>query len=363
MRKLLAFFGYFVLAVGITLALFVLIFTRGSFGTYTDDIDSADTRPVAELATVVLGDMEQHLLMRGHDDQNPVLLWLHGGAGASQMPFAHKFDGDLEQHFVVVHWDQRGAGKSNPSDFDESTLTFGQQKADALELVHWLRERFNQDRIYLLGHSWGSRIGIELAAEHPELFYAWIGVSQTVDHARATELARQWLENRIHLEERWTLREIDIPAMLHEDYRRLAAIVERHGGGADLSFTEMARIVLRAPEYSLRDNRQLLNSMNRGGKPLHADGLIAGYNLTESIPSLEIPAWFLNGRNDFNTPAELVREFYDNLDAPLKRFVLFPEGHTPFFHSPEMFNDALIEMKQEVEAYHQAARTASVSAD
>lgn len=348
---LLKFFGVLFVIIVVSGLLFLLIFTRGSFFPYTEPIEAAEGRqPVAELTTVTLGGFEQHLLLRGQDAKLPVLLWLHGGPGAPQMPFAHAFGRELEEHFVVVHWDQRGAGKSNTADFDEATLTFEQQTADALELVYWLRERFGQERIFLLGHSWGTRVGIALAAEHPELFYAWIGVSQVVDHGRATELAREWLERRISLEERWALGEIEIPAMTHDDYRRLAKIVERRGGGTDLPVSELIRIALRAPEYSMRDNLQLLTGMNRGGKPMHAQGIIKPYNLAEQITQLDIPAWFLSGRNDFNTPAVLVREFYEALDAPLKRYVIFPHAHTPFFASPELFTNTLIEMKAEVMA-------------
>lgn len=354
MRWLLKFFGIVFAIILVSGTLFLLLFTRGSFFPYTEAIESAEGRSVAEMTSVVLGGMEQHLLMRGHDTENPVLLWLHGGPGAAQMPFAHAFDRELEKHFVVVHWDQRGAGKSNTGDFDEASLTLEQQLADALELVHWLQERFGQERIFLLGHSWGTRIGIELAAQHPELFYAYAGVSQVVDHARATELARAWLERRISLEERWALGEIEMPAMSHDHYRRLAKIVERRGGGTDLSINELARIALRAPEYGMRDNLRLLAGMNRGGKPMHAKGIIADYNLTENIRELELPVWFLNGRNDYNTPAELVREFYESVEAPLKRFVLFPQAHTPFFASPELFTSTLIEMKAEVLNFHQS---------
>lgn len=175
-----------------------------------------------------------------------------------------------------------------------------------------------------------------------------------MDHARATELARAWLERRISLEERWALGEIEMPAMSHDHYRRLAKIVERRGGGTDLSINELARIALRAPEYGMRDNLRLLAGMNRGGKPMHAKGIIADYNLTENIRELELPVWFLNGRNDYNTPAELVREFYESVEAPLKRFVLFPQAHTPFFASPELFTSTLIEMKAEVLNFHQS---------
>lgn len=97
---------------------------------------------IVSLEKVTLGDMDQWILIRGNNIKNPVLLWLHGGPGAAQMPVAHYFNGALEEGFIVAHWDQRGAGKSNPLDFDEQTMTFEQFLTDAHELTQYLKKPF-----------------------------------------------------------------------------------------------------------------------------------------------------------------------------------------------------------------------------
>lgn len=108
---------------------------------------------IASLEMVELGGMDQCILIRGNDLSNPILLWLHGGPGSAQMPVVHYFNGELEKDFIVVHWDQCGAGKSNPRNFDEQTMTFEQFLNDAHELTQYLKKRFSKEKIYLVGHS------------------------------------------------------------------------------------------------------------------------------------------------------------------------------------------------------------------
>lgn len=116
------------------------------------------------------------------------------------MPVARSFNADLEKDFLVVHWNQRGAGKSNPGDFDESTMTFQQFLEDGHELTEVLKERFDKQKIYLLGHSWGAQVGIKLAQAYPEDYYAYISVGQVVDPAATQQVSYDWLLEQIENE-------------------------------------------------------------------------------------------------------------------------------------------------------------------
>ncbi len=134
-------------------------------------VSSAPERSVDSLSHVQLGGIEQAVLERGAHDRLPVLLWLHGGPGAAQMPLAHRYNTDLEDSMIVVHWDQRGAGKSNPKDFDQDSMTVRQFVSDAHELTQYLKAKYQQDRIFVLGHSWGTKLGLLLVREQQELGY------------------------------------------------------------------------------------------------------------------------------------------------------------------------------------------------
>jgi pimeloyl-ACP methyl ester carboxylesterase len=99
----------------------------------------------------------------------------------------------LEDLFTVVWWDQRGAGLSYRSDIPASTMTVEQFIADTLTVTDYLRERFDQDKIYLLGHSWGSFIGIQVAARAPERYRAYIGMAQMAHQLRSEMLAHAYM--------------------------------------------------------------------------------------------------------------------------------------------------------------------------
>ncbi len=125
--------------------------------------------------------MDQWLITRGQDVNKPVLLFLSGGPGASEAARVLRFNSELEKHFVVVIWEQRGCGKSYPSLNPKSDLTIDQYTSDVIELTEILRKRFDEQKIYLVGHSWGTIIGVRAAQARPDLFHAYIGTAQMVD--------------------------------------------------------------------------------------------------------------------------------------------------------------------------------------
>ncbi len=310
---------------------------------------------IASLQKVKLGGMEQWILIRGNDVANPILLWLHGGPGAAQMPVAHYFNGDLEKEFIVVHWDQRGAGKSNPGDFDEQTMTLDQFISDAHELTQFLKKRFHKNKIYLLGHSWGTQFGILLVRKYPQDYYAYIGVSQVVNGAAASEIAYQWLTEQIKTRGRTKdlqrLEKLGPPPFAdHEKYVKFAKMVDAYGGGMDVGFAKLLWIALRAPEYSLTDYFKWLRGANRGSGPMWEES--SRFNAFKQVPALQVPVYFFCGRNDYNTPLQLVRQYFEALKAPRgKRLVIFEKSaHTPFMKEPKKFYAEMVQVKEET--YH-----------
>jgi pimeloyl-ACP methyl ester carboxylesterase len=134
---------------------------------------------IASLECVRIGGVDQYVLIRGSDSSLPILLFLHGGPGMPAMYLAHAFQRELEKEFVVVQWDRRGAGKSYREDIS-NTLTTEQLVADTIELTNMLHARFHRDKVYLVGHSWGTYLGMLVIARHPELYRAYVGIGQLV---------------------------------------------------------------------------------------------------------------------------------------------------------------------------------------
>ncbi len=302
---------------------------------------------VESLEAVELGGVEQWLYLRGNDRDKPVLLYVHGGPGAPEMAYARDFGLRLEEHFVVVHWDQRGAGKSCTSDVPDDSLRLEQYLADTVELVELLRRRFGVERVFLLGHSWGSVLGVLTAQRHPELLHAYIGMGQVVNMRRGEEISYRFVLDRAKAENNdEALREL---AAVHPPYPDTAdLLVQRswlshyrgdfYAGGA---FSKLVQGALLAPEYSFLDLLSfypcVLNSIDQ------AWGDLQELDFIRSVPRLEVPVYFLTGRHDYNTPFELVESYYEILDAPHKEIIWFEHSaHSPNLEEPERFQEVLI---------------------
>lgn len=309
---------------------------------------------VADLTAVEVGGMKQWILARGWDVSNPVLLWLHGGPGAAEMPVAPAYVRNLERHFVVVHWDQRGAGKSNPRGFDESTMTFERFVQDAEEMTAYLQARFGQRRIYLLGHSWGAHLGLVLARRNPEDYHAFIGVSQHVGAAYSHPVARAWLEARMREagaeDDLETLAALGPPPYRdHDDFVRFVQLVNAYGGDLDEGMLELVWVALASPWYTVLDLPAWFRGANRGSGPMWDDPDYQRFDAFEDVPRLEVPAYFIQGADDYNTPLVVTRAYVDSLDAPAgKELVIFERSaHTPFFAQPERFVEEVVRVKEE----------------
>jgi proline iminopeptidase len=139
---------------------------------------------INSLESVRIGGINQWIEVRGQNVNNPILLFIHGGPGIAFIPLAGAWQASWERHFTVVQWDQRGAGKtyaSNDQELQRRTMNVPQMEQDTLEVVNYLRNRFKREKIFVLGHSWGSVLGLWLAHEHPQLIYAYVGVGQVIN--------------------------------------------------------------------------------------------------------------------------------------------------------------------------------------
>lgn len=311
---------------------------------HTPSIDTPNG--IASLESVELGGYEQAVLIRGRDTSNPVLLFLHGGPGMPAMYLSHAFQRPLEADFIVVQWDQRGAGKSYRADLDLETLRVSQLLADATDLVDTLRTRFGQDRIYLVGHSWGSYLGTLLAQNIPERLSAYVGVGQVVGGPREDSLQAEFIlresEARGVPEATADIRELGSAA--HEKWLfRFGAELT----GAT-SWVPLLMTGLKAPEYSLRDVFRVAPGSSTSSARMVLD-VIDG-PLGAEVSGYEIPAYFFTGRSDWTTPYPLIIDFVEGLDAPHKEVVWFSgSAHFPFFEEPNRFAEEMRRVRDQVE--------------
>jgi pimeloyl-ACP methyl ester carboxylesterase len=312
---------------------------------------------IDSLERVRIGGIDQWIEVRGQNVDNPIVLVLHGGPGIAFIPLAGSFQGRWEDHFTVVEWDQRGAGKtyaSNDADLQRRTMTLPQMEQDSLDVVNYLRHRFKRDKIFVLGHSWGSVLGLWLAHEHPELIYAYVGVGQIVDLQQNDEVAYrdalQVARDTHNLQAVSDLESIAPYPAADSDVRRgsIARRWESELLGPPqraTAFENPARIlsdVLSAPQYSLADDIGFIRGQRSSLSILVPQ--IGNVDLRGLGLTFREPVFFFEGRHDPYCRPSLIWNYSQAIEAPQKDFVWFENsGHFPFYDEPKKFADELVE--------------------
>ena len=295
---------------------------------------------IAELITVPIGGHDQALMIRGRSIDNPVLLYLAGGPGGTDLG-AMRADVGLEQDFVVVTWEQRGAGKSYSALDPVETLTLEQMVADTIEVTNYLRQRFGQDKIYLVGNSWGTTLGVLALQQHPELFHAYVGTGQMVSQ-RETDI--MFYEDTLAWAERTgndaladTLRQNGPPP--YEDLLDYEpAISHEHDWNPypELDTSKEMPGNLFVPENSLMDRINGLRAFLDTFSVLYPQ--LQDIDFRSYVTSLDVPVYIVIGKHEARGRAVLAKQWFDMLEAPSKEMTIFEHsGHRPLFEEPAAF--------------------------
>lgn len=302
---------------------------------------------IAEIRYLRLGGLDQWVMIRGESLANPPLILLHGGPGFSEMRLFRHFNAPLEKSFTVVYWDQRGTGKSFDRRIPKSSMTIEQFIADLDELVDAVRKRVGKNKVAILGHSWGSALGVLYAARFPEKVEAYIGSGQIGDWPAAESSSyafalaeAQRLNNRKALKE---LRAIGPPPHTAKSLWVQRTWLQRFAGqlGGRVLWN-MGRIVLGRPESSVFDLPNLLHGFRFSLDAMWAE--VSALNLMKLVLALQMPVFFFLGRRDHWVDPQISVAYFDLLTAPSKRLVWFEEsGHEMFMDEPAKFNAAMAE--------------------
>lgn len=310
-------------------------------------------KEVNYLERVRIGSVDQWISIRGKDSRNPILLILHGGPGCSLIGLVSYFNSELEDSFLVVNWDQRGTCKSytTTKDFPE-TMNLEQFLSDTHELIEYLRRRFDKDKVYLLGYSWGSVLGVLTAKRHPELIHAYIGTSQVVNMREAERIAGKFIEReaeaRNNSEAKKELNGVnnltpeagDLFLLKVDVLRRW---VQKFGGAmhGESNLDKLKRAVIASGCYTFRDLINYTRSWEFSVKCLWRE--MVDIDLFRQAPKLDVPVFLVHGKHDCQTPTEIAKKYFQDLEAPRKNFVIFENSaHHPLFEEPEKFNEILL---------------------
>ena len=312
-------------------------------------ITSADGLDTLE--RIKLGGVDQWILIRAWQREDPVLLLLHGGPGFPGMPFAH-VTAELEKRFVVVRWDQRGAGKSYSSSAPDSSMNMKQFIADTLELSNLLSRRFNQPRIVLGAHSWGSMIGALAVAQAPERFSAYIAVCQAANAPESERLMYRWALHRSteigNQDATSELKALGLPPYQRfADYYTMTRWITRFSAAQHppVSRSRFVRLAFESPFYSWADLVRIPLGAKFSFSQLWREAFYQT-DLLHQAPRLDIPVFFFLGRHDHTATASaaMALRYYEMLEAPRgKRLIWFENsGHWPHLEEPQLFQQEVI---------------------
>jgi proline iminopeptidase len=302
---------------------------------------------VAEERFVTLGGFKQYTLRRGRDRAAPLLLLIHGGPGTPEMQLFRYYNASLENQFVVVNWDQRGAGKSYSARLDPATLTLDRFARDLDELVDLLLKEFGREKVLLVAHSWGTELGMEYVARHPGKVAAYVGIGQESDVAESEAQGYAWVLDQARASGDITavraLQRIGPPPYSMSSTTLQRRYLWKYGGAFHdrRSFLDLVRAALRIPESSWPDLVRYELGQALSFRVMWPSAL--ELNANTRYPSFDIPVFFFLGRFDHQVSASLAAEYFDRLKAPRKELTWFDQSaHSPPFEEPEKFNREIL---------------------
>ena len=292
---------------------------------------------IERLEKVRIGGIDQWVSIRGNDRRNPVLLMLHGGPGWVAMPTSWYFQRGWEEYFTVVQWDQRGAGKTyvaNDPATVAPTMTRARMIADSEEMVAWLRKEFGKDKIFVMGQSWGSYLGLELAQRRPEWLHAYVGIGQLTNAPESERRGWAWTlqqaredgnaEAVAELEALAPYAQGNAPVPLENLFKQRrwlnhygGMVHNRRGGDAE------AAAIKLSPEYTDQDVAGIWKGNDFSMQHLLGEVLTLDMS---AVHELKVPLFLFEGRHDHNVSSEVAAQWFETVKAPSKQLVWFEQS-------------------------------------
>jgi pimeloyl-ACP methyl ester carboxylesterase len=300
-----------------------------------------------ELIQIPINGLQQWISIRGMKKENPILLFLHGGPGFPGIAVSTAYQQRLEDRFTVVQWDQRGAGKTYLSSGEKQPLTISLYLSDLFQLLDYIADRFDKEKVYLIGHSWGSLLGMLAVKQAPHRLISYIGVGQFVNLRQNSELCYQYCCQKAKENGDNALidavKKLDVAdnCTAWDAEHQFAALF----GGALYGKTDLmpvAELFFKSALYTEEEKQSIPKAMVESCVQLY--GEMSKHDLANEIKSIDVPVMFLSGKHDHFSVTELVREYFTILHAPNKSLVLFDESaHFPFLEETEYFTSKVCE--------------------
>jgi pimeloyl-ACP methyl ester carboxylesterase len=330
----------------------LLVYSPGKVRPFLDESGKPQVGSISEKIFVNINGVRQGMFIKSKNAANPVLLYLHGG-----MPdyfLTEKYPTGLENYFTMVWWEQRGSGLSYSKAIPPETMTPEKMISDTRELTNYLRKRFGKEKIYLMGHSGGTYVGIQTASLYPELYYAYLGVAQISNQLRSEKLAYDFMlgqfrdKGDLRMVKKLEASPVTLTDGTSPAYTAIRDIA-MHSLGIGTTHDMKSVITgiffpsLKCPEYTLLEKINMWVGKSRAGISI-VWANIMDTDLSEKVTELEIPAYFFEGIYDYTCSYAEAKLYFEKLKAPIKGFYIFEHSaHSPFFEEPDKMQKILKE--------------------
>lgn len=318
--------------------------SNGKMPVFYDNEGNALPGSISEKTFIDVEGTKLGMFISARDETKPVLLFLSGGPGIPEYLLESEYPTELADEFIVCYLEYRGTSISYHSGMTAASMTTDRYLADVFAVTQYLKERFNQDKIYLMGHSFGTYIGIQAAYQHSELYKAYIAMSQFADQKKSEELAYQYmLDQYREAGNTKMVKEFKKYPIFTSDeaYKKYFFVSLRDIAMHDLGIgtthnmdsviTGIILPSLRCRVYTQKERINIWRSKRFiSSSPVESDCLY--FNAFDAVPSLDIPVYFFGGKYDYTCCYSLQKEYYEYLETPSKAFYTFENSaHSPLF--------------------------------
>ena len=337
--------------------LFLVIVSPGKIDQLTDSNGHTIPNSISEKVFIEINGIKQGMFIQGESLDYPVLLFLHGGPGSPEFLINQiaKEKIGLEKEFIVCYWEQRGAGMSFSSKINVKEMNVQQMIEDTKKVTDYLKERFNQDKIFILGHSWGTYLGIKTIEQFPNDYYAYIGMGQISNQKQSEKLAYEYMleyaektndKKAIKSLSKFNKEDKDFPTNRYVMGIR-SSLMNQYGIGImhnDFSIAKLAKMVIFFKGYTFKEKINYLRGSAFSIKYLFQS--VTFDDLNDSSNQFEIPIYVLHGVYDYQVSHDLAKEYSKSMKAPKKVFYSFNESaHSPLWEEPLKFMEIIKEIK------------------
>lgn len=301
---------------------------------------------------VLINGIEQYIYHQGTSESNPVLLFLHGGPGSAVSIFGHAFQKQWEDLYTVVHWDQRGAGKTltkNPS----AHASIETMIEDTHAIIQYLKKTYRQEKVIILGHSWGSVLGSIIVKKYPEDVAYYIGVGQVISILENERVGYEKLKQAIiQANDQKSLKKLEAigeypGAKFGSDMLPQCGKVRQLQGKYNLAVQiglPMILAAFKSPIFKCSDMPAAVKGMKANHQVLD---FLGEFDLNVESPRYEVPMYYILGDRDWQTPFSIASDYFKKIEAPAKKLYLIPDaGHMTMMDQPDLFYKTLVEINK-----------------